>query len=57
MISLFISKVDYASDQEWFRYFIINTLCCIGLILFNLAQYFNVSSFKKVFFSIKLCSS
>lgn len=45
MISLFISKVDYASDQEWFRYFIINTLCCIGLILFNLAQYFNVSSF------------
>lgn len=52
MISLFISKVDYASDQEWFRYFVINTSGCIGLILFNLAQYFNVSLNNNQFFSI-----
>lgn len=37
----FISKIPYASDEEWFRLLIINFVCCSGLSGFNIAEYFD----------------
>lgn len=41
-MSRFISKIQYASDEEWSRYLLLNFLCCFGLGMFNLAEYFDV---------------
>jgi hypothetical protein len=40
----FISKIDYASDEEWFRYLVMNFVCCVGLGLFNMAEYLDFST-------------
>jgi hypothetical protein len=37
----FLSRVEYASDEEWFRYLVLNLSCCITLGLFNLFEYFD----------------
>lgn len=42
--SRFIYKIDYASDEEWFRYLVLNFVCCVGLGLFNMAEYLDFSS-------------
>ena len=39
LYSFFLYKIDYASDEEWFRYLVIYTFCCCGLIIFNLFVY------------------
>jgi hypothetical protein len=41
-MSKFISTIQYASDQEWFRYIIFNTICCLGLLGFNGFEYYQV---------------
>lgn len=40
----FISKMPYASDQDWFRYLVLNFICCAGLSGFNLGEYFDFKS-------------
>ena len=40
VVSRFLSKINYASDEEWSRYTIINLLCWISLITYNCFDYY-----------------
>ena len=45
----FLSKLDYASDEEWFRYLVLNFACCIILGLFNFLEYFDFMDNLKIY--------
>jgi len=40
----FMSNISYASDEEWFRYLVINFACCCILSGFNIYEYFDFKS-------------
>ncbi len=37
----FLSRIVFASDEEWFRYLVLNLTCCVTLGLFNFFEYFD----------------
>ena len=45
MFCLFMTYVDYATDEEWSRYLCLNTILWVALVAFLIGDYLTVIIF------------
>lgn len=54
MLFLFLTCVDYASDEEWSRYLMINVICWLALVGFLITDYYFFSQNLQFYTTDKL---